>query len=115
MGTVIYLIFMIAALVGGWKMYEKAGKPGWAIIVPFYNLMTLMEIIGKPKFWWLWMIVPVYNIYILYKVSEYLTKSYGLEDGYKWLCFFVTPVFYLIAGFKEDVKYVGPAAAEAQA
>ena len=53
----IYMIFIIAiyvvAVIGLWKMYVKAGKPGWAAIIPGYNWWVWVEIIGRPR-WWFW-------------------------------------------------------------
>ena len=44
----IWVALMILVLAGGWKMFTKAGKPGWAIIIPIYNLIVMLEIAGKP-------------------------------------------------------------------
>ena len=43
-GTILYLAILIAALVGMWKMFEKAGQPGWGCIIPIYNLYLLTKI-----------------------------------------------------------------------
>ena len=44
----IYLAAIILTIAGIWKMFAKAGKPGWAAIVPIYNIIVLLEIVGKP-------------------------------------------------------------------
>ncbi len=51
-GTIIYLAIIALMLAGMWKVFEKAGKPGWAAIIPIYNLIVLLDIVGKP-IWWL--------------------------------------------------------------
>ena len=53
MGTVsfiIYLAIMILILVGMWKVFVKAGQPGWGCLVPIYNVLLLLKIAGRP--WW---------------------------------------------------------------
>jgi hypothetical protein len=56
------LIIWLISVIGMWKIYEKAGKPGWAAIVPIYNIIVLLEIIGKPVWWLLLFLVPCVNI-----------------------------------------------------
>jgi len=48
----ILIIFIIAFyLYVYWRIFEKAGKPGWASLIPIYNTIILLEIVGKP-WWW---------------------------------------------------------------
>jgi hypothetical protein len=44
----VELLFAIPALIGMWGVFAKAGKPGWAAIVPIYNIIVLLEITEKP-------------------------------------------------------------------
>ena len=57
-GTILYLAILIAALVGMWKMFEKAGQPGWGCIIPIYNLYLLTKIAEKPWWWIIMFIIP---------------------------------------------------------
>ncbi|TLM92974.1 MAG: signal peptidase I, partial [Actinobacteria bacterium] len=41
----IMFAIVIVVLIGMWKVFEKAGQPGWKAIVPLYNLWTLVEIV----------------------------------------------------------------------
>ncbi|HHS12687.1 MAG TPA: hypothetical protein ENN03_02835 [bacterium] len=43
---IIYLVVMILLIVSLWKVYVKAGKPGWGCLIPFYNIYLLLEIAG---------------------------------------------------------------------
>ena len=47
----LYLVVFIGVIAGMWKVFTKAGKPGWAAIVPFYNTYTMLEIAGRPGWW----------------------------------------------------------------
>ena len=56
----VYFIIVIAiyvvTVIGLWKMFVKAGRPGWAAIIPFYNWWVWVEMIGRPR-WWFWALV----------------------------------------------------------
>ncbi|MBA4031751.1 MAG: signal peptidase I, partial [Planctomyces sp.] len=47
----IQLAVVVLIVAGLWKMFAKAGKPGWAAIVPIYNMIVMLEIIGRPLWW----------------------------------------------------------------
>src|SRR6478672_11028022 len=53
------IVFVIVAL---WKVYAKAGEPGWAAIIPIYNIIVLLRIAGKPWWWILLLLIPLVNI-----------------------------------------------------
>ena len=53
----IYFALIILVIVSMWKIFAKAGKPGWAAIIPIYNIIVLFEIIGKPAWWVVLLIV----------------------------------------------------------
>ncbi|MEA2043640.1 MAG: DUF5684 domain-containing protein, partial [Bacteroidota bacterium] len=52
-GVIIYLAIIVLMIASLWKIFEKAGKPGWASIIPIYNLIVLLEIVGKPVWWFI--------------------------------------------------------------
>lgn len=49
-GLIVLILFVIS-VVAFWKLFQKAGRPGWAAIVPVYNAWVLFEISGKPGWW----------------------------------------------------------------
>jgi len=67
----------IFVLVAMWKVYLKAKEPGWAVIVPFYNVIVMLRIVNRPWWWLLLMLVPFVNIVILIIVSIDMAKSFG--------------------------------------
>ena len=50
----LYFVFLVLLLASFWKIYSKAGQPGWACIVPIYNIVVLLEVVKKP-IWWILM------------------------------------------------------------
>jgi hypothetical protein len=107
-------ILIVAAImiVAHWKIYEKAGKPGWAAIIPIYNLIILLEIVGKPLWWIILFFIPCVNIVFLVWVTNLLSKSFGQSEGFTVGLLLLGVVFYPILGFG-NYKYLGPSAKEA--
>lgn len=109
----IYLAILIVAIAGMWKTFEKAGKPGWAAIIPIYNIYIMIEIVGKPSIWLLWCILPCVNIVFSIWLINLMSKSFGKEEGFTVGLVLLGFIFWPILGFG-SAKYVGPSAAEAQ-
>ena len=80
-GSIIGLIFAVIAIVALWKIFVKAGEPGWAGIIPLYNTYTLVKIAGLNPWLFLLMLIPVVNvvfaIYVMIKIGEAFGKSVG--------------------------------------
>src|SRR4051812_16104754 len=76
------IIIWVVMVIAHWKIYEKAGKPGWAAIVPIYNIIVLLEIVGKPVWWILLLLVPCVNIVFLVWMTNLLSKSFGQSEGF---------------------------------
>lgn len=109
-GLVLYLALIVFAILTMWKMYRKANKPGWAAIVPVYNYVVLLEIVGRPIWWILLSFVPIVNIYVALVVALDLAKSFGKSTAFGVGNFFVPIVTYPILAFSKSVHYVGPIA-----
>lgn len=105
----IILFVAVVYIVAQWKMYEKAGQPGWAVLVPFYNVYILLKIVGKPG-WWLLLIifVPILNVILVIWMTNLLSKSFGKDVLFTLGLIFLGIIFYPILGFG-DAKYIGPA------
>ncbi len=112
----LMLAIVIFLIVATWKMYEKANKPGWAAIVPIYNIIVLFEIIGY-KWYYIFLtligIIPIIGTAaaILFNISYSikLAKSFGQEVGFGIGLWLLNPIFVSIIAFSKDINYVGPA------
>ena len=104
---VILVILGIFALPA-WFLYKKANKPGWAAIVPIYNTLVWLEIIGKPWYWLLLFCIPYVNLIFIVWATNLTSKSYGKEEGFTFGLIFLPFLFYPILAFGSS-KYVGPA------
>ena len=102
---IFYFAFVIFVIVGVWKVYEKAGQPGWACIIPIYNFYILCKFTGT-KNWWL-IFIPLANIYIAIVAYIALAKSFGKDTGFGICLLLLGFIFFPILGFG-DAKYIGP-------
>ena len=103
--AIIYLAFIVFVIASEWKTFEKAGEPGWACIIPFYNIYIMAKI-GGVKNWWL-IFIPIANIYIIFVILIALAKSFGKDTGFGLGLLFLGFIFFPILGFG-DAQYIGP-------
>lgn len=89
------------SLAGSWLVFEKAGKPGWAALIPFYNIVILLEIIGKPIWWLIMFFIPPVNLIFAVWSLNLLSKSFGKDEGFTVGLLFLPYVFLPILGFGE--------------
>ena len=78
---VIQLALVVLVIAGFWKTFEKAGKPGWGAIVPIYNIVILLEIAGKPIWWFILFFIPFVNFIVVILISIEVAKNFGKEIG----------------------------------
>lgn len=102
------VVLMIAAL---WKIFAKAGKPGWAAIVPIYNVIVLLEIVGRPVWWIVLMLIPFVNLIVSFIVAFDLAKVFGKGAGFALGMIFLFPIFYPVLGFGSAQYQGAPARA----
>lgn len=105
---IIYLAIIVLLIVANWKIYEKAGKPGWASIIPIYNIIVLLEIVKKPLWWIVLLLIPVVNIVIAIILINALAKSFGKSTGFAVGMILLSFVFYPMLAFS-DATYTEPA------
>jgi len=119
--VIIYIAVIVLEIAALWKVFVKAGQPGWAAIIPIYNLYILLKIIGRPGWWILlfllgiipfvgWIAVLVIGIIIAIDLAKSFAKSSGFAVG----LFLLNFIFIPILGFGES-QYVGPAASSPRA
>ncbi|PLX04496.1 MAG: hypothetical protein C0595_03010 [Marinilabiliales bacterium] len=106
---VIFIVIIVVIYIAAqWRIYEKAGKPGWAAIIPIYNFLVLLEIVGKPWWWLLLMLIPGVNIIFAVWVVNLLSKSFGQNEGFTLGLLFLSIIFYPMLAFG-NYEYKGPA------
>jgi hypothetical protein len=99
-GMIVSVAFAVLMIASMWKIFTKAGEPGWASIVPIYNIIVLLKIAGKPIWWFLilWLFIPV--IFVAISLARNFGKGAGFAIGLLFLPF----IFYPVLAFG-DAKY----------
>jgi len=105
----IWLAVVVLVFVSLWKIFEKAGKPGWAGIVPIYNIIVWLELVGRPIWWIVLMFVPCVSIVVGILLCIDLAKAFGKDAGYGVGMALLPFVFFPMLAFS-DARYVGPVA-----
>lgn len=94
---VVVLVFVTIA--GMWKVFEKAGQPGWAVLVPIYNLVIMARIGGKSGWWALLVLLPyigwIFHIILSIEIAKNFNRGWGTGLGLTFLGF----IFYPVLGF----------------
>jgi hypothetical protein len=109
-GWLLYMAVIVFYIFCMWKIYVKAGKPGWAAIVPIYNILVQLEIVGRPWWYLLLLFVPVVNIVISIMILFDLAKVFGKGTGFGFGLLFLSFIFIPILAFG-DAQYTAPVVA----
>ena len=106
---IIYLAIIVAVIAGMWKMFTKAGQPGWACLVPIYNAYIMLKIVGRPGWWLILMFIPIVSLIVGIIVAVDLAKAFGKGIGFAIGLILLGFIFIPILGFG-DAEYQGPVA-----
>lgn len=104
--SLLGLVIAVLAIVAMWKIYTKAGQPGWAAIIPFYNFWVLLKIVQRPGWWMILYFIPFVNIIIFLVLMFDLAKAFGKGAGFAIGLILLSIIFLLILAFG-DAQYVG--------
>lgn len=102
----LYLAIVILVIASIWIVFTKAGKPGWACLIPIYNLIVMLEVAGKPWWWILLFLIPIVNIVFMIMMFHGISTKFGKGVGFTLGLIFLGFVFFPILAFG-DAKYNG--------
>lgn len=104
----VWLVLVVFMAVVMWMIFTKAGRPGWAAIIPFYNTYVLLKIAGKPGWWLVFFFIPIVNIVFWVILYLALGGVFGRGTGFTVGLVFLPFVFLTIMAF-DSSKYTAPA------
>lgn len=104
---VIALVLCVICIVSEWKIFEKAGEPGWASIAPLYNLYVMAKITMGNGLFFLLVFVPIAQMIIVLIMGWKLIKAFGGGFGMFLLYLFLPFIALPIIAFG-DAQYLGP-------
>jgi uncharacterized protein DUF5684 len=105
-GGLIYLAVVILEIVAMWKLFTKAGRPGWAAIVPIYNLYVLVKVAGREGWWVILYFIPLVNVVVWFIVAIDIARNFGRSTGFGIGIALLSFIFIPILAFG-DARYVG--------
>lgn len=100
---IVWLAVVVFVIAAWWKVFTKAGKPGWAAIVPIYNIIVVLEIAGKPLWWILLMLIPLVNIVVAIMVYVAFARNFGKGVGFALGLVFLGIIFMPILAWGDAV------------
>lgn len=111
MGIMLLYFAIIAVMIAAyWKIFTKAGKPGWASIIPIYNIYTLLQIVQKPVWWLILFFIPVVNVITAIIVMLNLGKAFGKSTGWSVIFLVIfSSLGMLMLGFGSSTYQLGGA------
>ena len=103
---IVMLAFAILMIASMWKVFSKAGKPGWAAIIPIYNIIVMLQIAGKPVWWIVLFLIPIVSLIASILVAIGIANNFGKGTGFGLGLAFLSPIFYPILAFG-SAQHVG--------
>jgi hypothetical protein len=101
---VVYFAIIVLMIAAMWKIFTKAGEPGWAAIIPIYNFIILLKIAGKPLWWIVLLLIPFVNLVVLIMVIWSVAKKFGKGGGFALGMLLLPPIFYPLLAWG-DAQY----------
>ena len=117
-GAALAVVMLVCLAIGvfviacWWRLFTKAGKPGWASIIPIYNVFVMLDIAGKPAWWFILFLIPVVNFIVSILVIAGIATNFGKGGGFVVGMILLPIVFYPILAFG-SAQYSKPAVAAA--
>lgn len=105
---VVLLAFAVVQAVSLWLIFAKAGKPGWAALIPIYNFFVLLDIVNRPIWWVVLAFIPFVNTIAAIIIYMDLARAFGRDGTYGCLMLLIPIVFIPLLAFS-DAQYRRPA------
>jgi hypothetical protein len=106
---VLYAAILVLVVVGYWQTFTKAGEPGWAALIPIYNLYVLLRIVGRPGWWLVLYLIPFVELVVALVVSLDLATSFRRGTGFGIGIWLLPWLFVPMLGLG-TYEYAGPGA-----
>jgi hypothetical protein len=108
LSLVIALAVAVVSIASMWRIFTKAGKPGWASIIPIYNAIVILQIIGRPIWFILFAFIPLANLILAVVICLDLARSFGKSALFGVGIMLLSIIFLPMLAFG-DARYLGPA------
>ncbi|MFZ9503551.1 MAG: signal peptidase I [Cyclobacteriaceae bacterium] len=104
----VILFFRIGATIGYWRIFQKTGIKPWIALIPFWSEFKIMELVGKPNWWIIYLLIPIFNIFAYYILIFDLIRCLGKESIWSQIiCIFAFYIYLPWLAFQKETKYLG--------
>ena len=110
LSSVVWLAIVVFLVAAQWRLFTKAGQPGWAVLIPVYNVIKLLQISGRSGWWLLGFGVPLLNVFVAIRLVFDLAFAFGRGVAFGFGLLFLAPVFIPVLAFG-GAQYVRRSAA----
>ena len=97
--VVFWILVTVVLIISNWKIFTKAGKPGWAILIPIYNIIVMVQIIKKPLWWVIILFVPIVDAVFVILIVYNLVLRFGKPGWHVLLALFLGVIYYPYLAF----------------
>ena len=104
--VIVWIVVFAVLIVSNWKIFTKAGKPGWAILIPIYNVMVMLQIVEKPLWWLILLLIPIVDIVYVIIILYNLVLKFGQPGWHVILALLFGIVYYPYLAFSK-AEYKG--------
>ncbi len=107
-GILVALLLLIGA-VAKWRMFIKCKQPGLASIVPVWDVVVVLRIVGRPAWHILYFLIPVFNLYFGVRLLIEIAQSFGKRSIVDYILVVVFNLFYVLnLALAYNEMYYGP-------
>jgi NADH:ubiquinone oxidoreductase subunit 2 (subunit N) len=104
--VIIYIAVVVVEIAAAWMLFAKAGQPGWAAIIPIYNVVVAMRVAQRPAWWTILMFIPFVSLVIGIIVALDIARLFGKSSAFAIGLIFLSFIFMPILGFG-SARYQG--------
>ncbi|TAN38934.1 MAG: signal peptidase I [Verrucomicrobia bacterium] len=106
---IVELALIVLIIAAMWRIFTKAGQPGWAALIPIYNVYVMLQVAGKPGWWLILFFIPIVNLVIAIITVAALGAKFGKGVGFVIGLILLPIVFYPMLGFGRAQYNAAPA------
>ncbi|MFD2160844.1 signal peptidase I [Paradesertivirga mongoliensis] len=111
--NIVLILILIGYHLGLWKLFIKAGRPGWEALIPVYSFYIMLKLTGRPVWWMVLYFIPVINVIVWISILIDFAKSYGKVGFGEHVASIVVPfIAFPVWGFDQKTKYLGQSATQ---
>lgn len=104
--ALIGIALALIMIISMWKVYSKAGQPGWTAIIPIVNLFFLVKVAGRPGWWFILFFIPFVNFIVMIIIHFDIARNFGKGAIYALGLIFLNFIFWPMLAFGKS-EYIG--------